>query len=386
MSAKDFIRDIDGYEALQREIAASRKYAADQTAEKGKWARILDLLHPDRLSLRVSEIIDETPTAKTLRLVSATGYLPPFQAGQYISLFVEAGGVRTSRPYSISSSPRQRACYDITIRRVEGGFVSDVLLTEARVGAVLESTAPAGNFYFNPLFHSPHMVCLAGGSGVTPFMSMIREIAEAGLDRRLTLLYGSRSEDDIIFAEELEGIAARHENIRFVPVISEPGTGCRHRTGFLTAALIREVLGDTDGRTFYLCGPAEMYAFCLPELEKLGIPRRRVRREMYGPPRDVTADPAWPADVAAGKVFEVAIRGRKKIPARAGEPLLVALERAGIAVPAQCRSGECSLCRVKLLGGKVFQPQGVLLRKSDREFGYIHSCMAWPVSDLEIMV
>ena len=386
MSAKDFIRDIDGYEALRREIAISRKYAADQTAEKGKWARVLELLHPDRLSLRVSEIIDETPTAKTLRLVSATGYLPPFQAGQYISLFMEAGGVRTSRPYSISSSPRQRACYDITIRRVEGGFVSEFLLDETRIGDKLEAASPSGNFQFNPLFHSPDMVCLAGGSGVTPFMSMIREIAEAGLDRRLTLLYGNRSGDDIIFTEELEGIAARHENIRFVPVISEPGAGCRHRTGFLTAALIREVLGDTDGRTFYLCGPAEMYAFCLPELEKLGIPRRRVRREMYGPPKDVTADPAWPADVPAGRTFEVAIRGRKRIPARAGEPLLVALERAGIVIPAKCRSGECSLCRVKLLGGRVFQPQGVLLRKSDREFGYIHSCMAWPISDLEIMV
>ncbi len=386
MSARDFIRDIDGYDAIRREIAASRKYAADRTAERVNGARVLDLLHPDRLSLRVSEIIDETPTAKTLRLVSATGYLPPFQAGQYISVFVEAGGVRTSRPYSISSSPRQRAYYDITIRRVEGGFVSDVLLTETMVGDALESASPGGNFYFNPLFHSPDTVCLAGGSGVTPFMSMIREIAEAGLERRLTLLYGSRSEVDIIFAEELRRISSLHENIRFVPVISEPGTGCRHRTGFLTAALIREVLGDTVGRTYYLCGPAEMYAFCLPELEKLGIPRKRVRREMYGPPKDVTADPAWPADVAAERMFEVAIRGKKRITARAGEPLLVALERAGIVIPAQCRSGECSLCRVKLLGGRVFQPRGVLLRKSDREFGYIHSCMAWPVSDLEIMV
>ena len=386
MSAKDFIRDIDGYEALQREITVSRKYGLDPAAEKGKWARAVNLLHPVRLALRVSEIIDETPTAKTLRLVSADGWLPPFQAGQYVSVFVEAGGVRTSRPYSISSSPRQRAYYDITIRRVEDGFVSNVLLDGTRIGDTLEAASPAGSFHFNPLFHSPDMVCLAGGSGITPFMSMIREIAEAGLDRRLTLLYGSRSEVDIIFAQELEGIAARHGNIRYVPVISDPGAGCRHRTGFLTADLIREVLGDTGGRTFYLCGPAEMYAFCLPELEKLGIPRRRLRREMYGPPKDVTADPAWPADVPAERMFEVAIRGRKKIPARAGEPLLVALERAGIAVPAQCRSGECSLCRVKLLSGRVFQPQGVLLRKSDRTFGYIHSCMAWPVSDLEIMV
>jgi len=386
MSAKNFIQDIAGYETLQQEIAVCRKYGVDYTSEKGKVARIVNLLHPARLRLKVNGIIDETPTTKTLRLVAVGRDLPPFQAGQYINVFVETGGVRTSRPYSLSSSPHQRAYYDITVRSVSDGFVSDYLLNEINVGDTLESTSPAGNFYFNPLFHSPDMVCLAGGSGITPFMSMIREIADGGLDRRLTLLYGSRSEGDIVFADELKKISAIRGNIRYVPVISEPLAGCRERTGFLTADLIRDVVGNADGKTFYLCGPAEMYAFCLPELTKLGIPRRWVRREMFGPPKHITAEPAWPKDVAADQTFKVGIRGKKTISARAAEPLLVALERAGIVIPAQCRSGECSLCRVKLLEGKVFQPQGVLLRKSDRTFGYIHSCMAYPIADLEIMV
>lgn len=386
MSAKNFLQEIDGYETLQREIAVSRKYGVDYVARKGQVALAVNRLHPARLTLRVNEILDETPSARTLRLVAADGDLPPFQAGQYINVFVEAGGVRTSRPYSLSSSPRQRAYYDITVRRVADGFVSEVLLDGTRVGDVLTSTSPAGTFHFNPLFHSPDMVCLAGGSGITPFMSMIREIAETGIDRRLTLLYGSRSEDDIIFADELRKISAQHENIRYVPVISEPRAGCRERTGFLTAELIRDVLDSVDGRTFYLCGPAEMYAFCLPEIEKLAIPPRWVRREMFGPPKRVADDPAWPAEVAPDHVFQAAIRGKRTIPARANEPLLVALERAGIVVPSQCRSGECSLCRVKLLSGRVFQPAGVLLRKSDRQFGYIHSCMAYPLEDLEIMI
>ncbi|RPI93371.1 MAG: hypothetical protein EHM32_08080, partial [Spirochaetales bacterium] len=72
--------------------------------------------------------------------------------------------------------------------------------------------------------------------------------------------------------------------------------------------------------------------------------------------------------------------------AKAGEPVLTALERAGIVVPALCRCGECSMCRMKLLSGKVFQPRGVLLRKSDRDSGYIHSCAAYPLTDLEIML
>ncbi|NLB52769.1 MAG: 2Fe-2S iron-sulfur cluster binding domain-containing protein, partial [Syntrophomonadaceae bacterium] len=76
----------------------------------------------------------------------------------------------------------------------------------------------------------------------------------------------------------------------------------------------------------------------------------------------------------------------KIISAKASEPLLSSLERAGIVVENCCRSGECSLCRVKLLAGKVYQPEGVLLRKSDQDSGYIHSCAAYPLSDLEVLL
>ncbi len=84
--------------------------------------------------------------------------------------------------------------------------------------------------------------------------------------------------------------------------------------------------------------------------------------------------------------FQVMVKGRKKINARAGEPLMISLERVGIVIPASCRSGECSLCRTKLLSGKVFQPPGAKLRKSDRTYGYIHPCVAYPLENLEIMV
>jgi len=90
--------------------------------------------------------------------------------------------------------------------------------------------------------------------------------------------------------------------------------------------------------------------------------------------------------VKADAVFQVALRGGKTIEAKASEPLMISLERAGIVIPALCRSGECSLCRTKLISGRVYQPEGVKLRKSDREFGYIHACMAYPLDNLEIMI
>jgi ferredoxin len=86
------------------------------------------------------------------------------------------------------------------------------------------------------------------------------------------------------------------------------------------------------------------------------------------------------------RIFSVQVKNGKQLKARAGDPLLVSLEKGGAVVPSLCRSGECSMCRLKILSGKVFQPAGVPVRKSDRQFGYVHSCAAYPLSDLEILL
>jgi len=383
---KDIIKDFDGYNEIVEAIEISRKYGVPYSAAKHGAQQYIDLLHPARLRLRISDIIDETPSAKTLRLVSERGYLPPFQAGQYIALLLQLGAIRTSRPYSISSPPNQTGYYDITVRRVEAGLVSGHLLNEVKRGDVLESSGPAGHFFHNPLFHDPTMVCLAGGSGITPFMSMIREVVECGLDRTIYLFYGNRTLDEAIFHHSLLRIAERFETIHYLPVIEFPPKGFKGLQGLITGDLIQKKLGDLRERTLYICGPQGMYDFCLSELDKLGIPRKKVRREVYGPPLDISLDPAWPKEVGRGRSFTVRVKGAKAFQALAGEPLLLALEREGIALPSLCRSGECSMCRVKVLSGRVFQPAGALVRKSDQQFGYVHSCVSYPLENIEILL
>jgi ferredoxin-NADP reductase/ferredoxin len=390
--AKDFRPEIEGYEAISREIEVLRKHGIDYALQKGKKTEVINRLHPTRLNLKVSEIIVETGSTTTLRLVSTDDPLPPFQAGQYINLFVTVGGVRTSRPYSISSSPGQTFYYDITVRRVPEGFVSDYLLDKVKAGDVFQSTSPIGNFHYNPLFHGKDLVFIAGGSGITPFMSMIREVTDADLDRRITLIYGCQSLDDVIFQAELEQRAQRHDQFSYHLVITNPPAGYQGLTGFIDAGIIKRVLGEgmTADKTFYLCGPQVMYDLVLAELSALGVSGRKIRKEVIAAPANIADQPGWPARVSPDTEFSVRVTGsggiHTDIKARAGEPLMVSLERNGIVVPAGCRSGECSLCRVRLVSGTVFQPVGVLLRKSDRQFGYIHSCRAYPTADLEIVL
>ncbi|MCJ7772029.1 MAG: 2Fe-2S iron-sulfur cluster binding domain-containing protein, partial [Desulfobacterales bacterium] len=94
----------------------------------------------------------------------------------------------------------------------------------------------------------------------------------------------------------------------------------------------------------------------------------------------------WPKNIKKNDTFNVSIKGRSSIKAAAGESLLSSLEKNKVLVPSICRSGDCSMCRVKVLSGNVFQPAGVPVRASDKQFGYVHSCMSFPIENLEILI
>ncbi|MEK6535589.1 MAG: FAD-binding oxidoreductase, partial [Thermodesulfobacteriota bacterium] len=315
-------------------------------------------LHPERIDLVITEIREETPSTRTFRLRPAPGAqteLPVFRAGQYLSLKVPIGDSWITRPYAISSAPYEAGgadgFYEIAIRRKEGGFLTGRIWESWRAGTQITASGPHGTFYYEPLRDSPEIVALAGGSGITPIRSMLREAAAGRLDARITLLYGTRRPDDIPFATELRELAARlPEKIKVAVVCSEPDEQWCGPTGFLTAACIRGHAGDHAGKTFFLCGPAEMYRFLDQELAALGIPRRRIRREVFGEEAAIAARPGFPL-AAWEKSFSLRVRtgtAVNTVRAAAEETILAALERAGLAPDSQCRSGECGLCRSHL--------------------------------------
>lgn len=374
------------YDQIMEERNARRKYGIDPGLLPAYL--ILDYvekIHPKKLTLRVASITPVTDTMKTFRLVLAdpSGYLPPFIAGQYLSVCAEIDGVHTSRPISISSSPTQRAYYEITIKRKEDAFLSDYFLDRVKVGDIIETSGPAGRFYYQPPVHGNNYVFIAGGSGITPFLSMIREATDCELAHNMRLLYGCRNLADVPYLEELKERAERCPNFTFDLVLSEPDENWTGLKGFIGADLIQSLGIDPADNTFFVCGPPAMYAFCIPELKKLGLPDRKIRKEIFGVPADITKDVAWPKEITKENTFTLTYEG-KQYPAKATETLLTAFERAGIHHPSQCRAGECSLCRVKLVKGEVFQNSAALVRDSDEQLGFIHSCVSYPISDIEV--
>jgi len=348
-------------------------------------SQMVDRLHPRRMRARVAEIFEETASTRTLRLVPVDGPFPPFRAGQFVNLFLTIDGVATSRPYSISSPPTRAGHIDITVRKMPDGFVSAYLCERAIVGDRFELSGPAGCSHHEPLTDTDRLVFLGGGCGITAFMSMIRSEADAmqGLD--MHLIYGSRVPDDVIFHEELVELAGRLDNFRMDLVISEPPKGYRGLRGFLDAKTIGSLVDKLKERTFFLCGPLAMYELCTQALRELGVPDRRVKMELPGPPPDITSIEGWPKKIKRNAMVRVEIEGEtEKIEAACAEPLLNSLERSGVALDALCRSGECGHCKVRLLQGDVFVPPMVTPKKADALFGYIHPCMAYPVGDVLI--
>jgi len=383
---KNVLSAVVGYQEAVKIKADLAKTGSDFSDQKWATANTIAKLHPKRLTLEVSEIIEETKSTKTFRLVSTGGSLPPFQAGQYINLFVEIDGVQTARPYAISSSPSQRSYYDLTVKRVQDGFVTPFLLDQIKTGQQFLSTGPMGTFYHNPIFHGKDLVFLAGGSGIAPAISMLKNVLDSKLDYQFHFIYASSYIDDVILIDELRSLSQQHDNFKLTEVISRPPEGYSGLTGHLEGDLIQSLVGDVSSKMFYVCGPTPFNEHCQTQLGNLGVESRFVRIEANGPPKHPNQLNDWPETVSIEDEVTITVKGKGSFKAKAGEPLLNSLERNGYSAENACRSGECSLCRVKLVSGDVFNPPEAHLRVSDKQFGWIHSCVAFPTEDIEIIL
>ena len=353
-------------------------------------------LHPERQFLIIDEIREETKSTKTFRLIpdpdSSTKELAYFRAGQYISLKVEVNGVNITRPYSISSSPDDalRGFYEITIRQEDNGFLTNHIWENWKIGTKIESSGPEGYFYYEPLRDLKNIVGVAGGSGITPFRSLIKHIIEKKLNINVTLLYGSLDEDDIIFYQEFkefEKVLPNH--IKIVHILSCESVsleGCEQ--GLITTDIIEKYC-DVKNSTFFICGPQVMYNFIEKELIKLDISNKRIRREAFGEIKDIANFPDFPQELVES-IFKIRVQiGSiiKEIPAISTESILVALERANLTPPSKCRSGECGFCRSYLISGNIYvSPISDWRREGDKKYNFFHPCSSYPISNLEIKV
>ncbi|MEY8303380.1 2Fe-2S iron-sulfur cluster-binding protein [Anaerosalibacter bizertensis] len=402
MKVKGFFEDIKGPSNILEIRKEKIKNASPKPVTKDPINELAKKIHPDKVYLTIDSVEQTTATSRTYRFVKSNKYgedapeIPIFQAGQYISFKFQIGESWVTRPYFISSAPYQvlenrskKPFVEVSIRKKDGGFVTEYIWENWKPGTEVMASMAHGQFYYEPLRDADTIVALAGGSGITPFHSMAREICNGKLEAKLILIYGSNFKKEFMFYKEFIDFEKNHpDKIKFVPVLSGEEKGWDGETGFITKDIIKKYT-DINNSTFFICGPQVMYKFVEKELNNLKIPRKRIRREVFGEMPDIYSMDDFP-NSAKNKKYSIKVHIGKSIvdiEASSSESVLVALERNGIKNDSHCRSGECGFCRSQLLKGEIYvSPENDGRREADKIYGYFHPCSSYPISSLEIRI
>ncbi len=342
-------------------------------------------LHPGIQYARISEVTDHGNGTRSYTLIpdaeKGTVSFAYFEPGQYISVYAEKDGIRTARPYSLSSSPKQSlsGIYRITISTVSDGFVSGKIAPGWTTGTSIAISGPHGEFTFDPVRDSKNVVGIAGGSGITPFISMARAVSDGDLECDLTILYGARKRSDILFEDELREICSATDKVRIIYILSEEEKkGYDH--GLITKEKIKQYSPECDNCSIFVCGPDAMYRFISEELSGAGIENKYIRFEIPG---ERFAD----GNIEKKQInITVHISGETKtVEGTSDISILRNLENNGIRVSNRCRCGECGYCRACLIKGDVsIDASSDRRRAADREYNWIYTCSTFALTDIEI--
>ncbi|QFU92505.1 ferredoxin--NADP reductase [Amycolatopsis sp. YIM 10] len=333
---------------------------------------------PPGRRLKVVSVVRETRDAVSVVLdvpadsAAAFRYRP----GQFLTVRVPAPSGRwVARCYSLSGAPEDGPL-TITVKRVADGIASSWICEELEPGHEIEVLPPAGNFV--PRDEARELLLFAGGSGITPIMSILRaRLARPG--GSAVLVYANRDDQSVIFADELRALATAHpdrllvlhllESVQGLPTVDHLARLCRP-SGAADLAM--------------LCGPGPFMEVAADALSRIGVPGDRVVTEKF---RSLESDPfadvrTDPVDQEAAATVTVELDGERRTLAwPAQTPLLDLLRGQGMDAPFSCREGACSACACRLLSGEVQMLRNEVLEKEDLAEGYVLACQAVPVTE-----
>ena len=277
------------------------------------------------------------------------------------------------RCYSLASSPDCEGEHKVTVKRVRGGPVSNWLNDSLRAGDVLSVLKPEGRFVLDA--GAMPLVLFAGGSGITPVVSIVKT-ALATTTRRVTLLYANRDGRSVIFADELSRLEKAHgDRLRVLHRLDDAH-------GMLDEGAVRTLASEQRDASFYLCGPGPFMALVERALSAAGIPAEHVRVERFVfTPHSHDAAPPAPEGAETPEFVEVTLRGEHhRVPYVPGKTLLQTARDAGIDAPYSCEEGFCGCCASHLLEGRVVMAADDALSSEEKKKGMILACQSRPVT------
>lgn len=331
------------------------------------------------LNLTLARIEPQTLDAKTLRFLLPRGQQIAARPGQFLTFEWVVDGKPVTRSYSICSSPTQAGYIEITPKRVESGYVSQFLYDRVNLGLTVKARGPYGQFCFDESKHK-RIVLIAGGSGVTPMMAMLRYIDDLNIPADCTLIYCVRTEQDVFFKSELEALRSRLAKFRCVLVFSQPSPEWSGRKGRLRREILEREVEKPLESTFFVCGPPAFMELSRALLKDMSVEPARILQESFG-----GAVPGEKRSAPTTSLLTVKFaRSAVAYHTSPDTTLLEASERNGVLIPSGCRQGNCGTCATKLLSGNVHMEREEALSDEMRSEGYILPCVGRPLSDITL--
>ncbi len=338
--------------------------------------------------LRVRQVHADTDDARvvTFEVPAALEGTFRFTPGQYLT--VRRPGEDLRRSYSICAAPGEPL--RVGVRRVPGGVFSSWLHADLKAGDWLEAMEPQGRFG-TALGRQPrHVLAIAGGSGITPILSIVKAVLEGDARAQVTLLYGNRQAGSTMFKEELEDLKNRHlTRLAVHAVFSREAMDAPLSSGRLDAEKIASFLRMAGGvpaiDEVFVCGPHAMNDEVESALQAAGVAAERIHIERFGIPpsaSDASLHAPREGDATTAKIVIVRDGLTREVGFQpADESILAAASRAGLDVPYSCRSGVCATCRAKLIEGRVRMDRNFALEKADLDAGFVLTCQAHPLTE-----
>jgi ferredoxin-NADP reductase len=317
--------------------------------------------------IRVTRVIQETPDTRSYILDAPFGY----RAGQFVTFRV----CGTLRSYSMSSSPDTDRELMTTVKRVPGGLVSNWMHDNLAAGDVVEVTAPAGVFCLRET-GSP-LVAFAGGSGITPIISLAKS-ALATTERRVRVFTANRDAESVIFRTALDELAERY------PGRLETRHHLDAASGLVARSEVLDFAGPDLGADFYLCGPAPFMELIERVLLEHGVDAGQVLVERFSvpdEPADVQASRVTAGEPEPGGTITIVLGGKRHSVARQpGITLLQSARRAGLTPPFSCEAGNCATCIGRVIEGEVKMRANNALDDDEIADGWVLTCQSEPVT------
>ncbi len=342
--------------------------------------------------LRVVEVVPETADANSIRFD-----VPPqlrdsfeFKAGQHLTLKAEIGGEEVRRNYSLCTTP-DSGDWMVTVKRIPDGLFSNWVGDRLKAGDTLDVMPPHGSFTteLNATARR-HVVGIAGGSGITPVMSLLRTILKAEPESRFTLFYGNRDSSSIIFLEELARLKDRYlGRLQLFHFLDAEEGDVDLFNGMLDRSRLDEAIDrlidlPADVADWFICGPGPMMDSAESALIDRDIERGRIHIERFTadrPKESLLKDMAGLQTKASGLTVSVTLDGRTRKVPFSEDNILDSARAAGLPAPFACKAGVCATCRAKVVSGKVEMAARYGLTDEEVEDGYILTCQSVPAGE-----